>query len=240
MPTAEKKPKSGLGCFFALLVVFVLLIALAILSFSSTISGTEFSPNTFQTRSFTYSRIPGTRIRIAPTKLGTTTAAISIDILKHLPTSNRTPEWHVTKISSSSGEVHGADILVNALGQRTADGIDMWGTWSLAHPNAASVFWPMVQQVAFQQLYECIPELLQVAETVDDPIQLEKESLVAIERTVRERIQRSTEEAQTTDLLDWFSGLTVKDPENQQLLSKLNDDLRRVLSPPASATPRSR
>lgn len=228
MLTVKKKAGTGLGCFFAVIAVFVLLIVLAIFTFASAISGTEFSPNTFQTRTFTYSRVPWTRIRIAPTKLGAITNIASIDVLKHLSTSSRAQEWHVVRISGAPGESHGAEILVDALGQRTVDGMNMWGTWSTTYPNAATVFWPLVQQVSFQQLYECIPELMEVAETVNDPVMLEKEALAVITRTVSERIQRSTEEAQTTELLVWMSRIPVVDPNNGLWFSQQKVELDKA------------
>ena len=228
MPTPPKKPQSGSGCLYVLLAVFGLLIALGVLSFSSSISGTEFSPNTFQTRSFAYARIPGTRIRVAPTSLGASIATVSIDVLKHLPNSNRTQEWHVTSIMGESNVTHGASVLVEALKQRTSDGQDVWGAWSIRHPKSASFFWPLVQQVAFQQLYECIPELLQVAEAEDDPVSLEREALAVVVQTVKERIKRSTEEAQTTELLAWLSGIPVMDTSNSQFLNEAKEDLLKT------------
>lgn len=228
MATPLKEPKRGLGCFYALLALFALLIAIGVFSFSSRISGTEFSPNSFQTRSFSYSRIPGTRTRLAPTNITPNTAVTSIDVLKHLPTLTRPQEWHVTKVSGAPDETQGADVLVNALKQRNADGNDMWGSWSVLHPSEAAIFWPLVQQVAFQRLYECIPELLQLAELADDPIWLERESLEVIFRAAQARIRRSSEESQTVDLLTWLSGLPVKDPENKQWLKNQREELLKT------------
>jgi hypothetical protein len=208
-----------------LIVAFVLLIALGVFSFTSRISGTEFSPNTFQTRSFSYSRIPGTSTRLTPTNISQSASAASIDILKHLPILNRAQEWHVMSVAGVSGEFQGANVLATALKQRAPDGNDVWGAWSVRHPTAAAVFWPLIQQVAFQQLYECIPELLQIAELADDPVSLERDSLSVILRATKERIKRSTEEAQSTELLDWLSRIAIKDPENSQWLNKQKDEL---------------
>jgi len=229
MPTAQKKSGSGLGCVYVLLVAFALLVAFGVFSFTSRISGTEFTPNTFQTRSFSYSRIPGTRTRLSPTSLGPPTAVASIDVLKHLPTLNRTQQWQVASVVGAPGETHGANVLANALNQRSPDGNDVWGAWSVRHPTVAAVFWPLVQQVAFQQLYECIPELLQIAELADDPVSLERESLSVIVRATTERIKRSNEDAQSTELLDWLSGISVKDPENSGWLTKQKDELLKSM-----------
>jgi hypothetical protein len=231
MATPPKEPKRGLGCFYALLAVFALLLALGFFSFSSGIAGTEFSPNTFQTRAFSYSRIPGTRTRLAPTTITPNTAVASIDVLKHLPTLTRPQEWHIAEINGSDDETQEAYVLVNALKQRNADGNDMWGSWSVLHPSEAAIFWPIVQQVAFQRLYECIPELLQLAELARDPVSLERESLEVVIRAVTARMRRSSEESQTTDLLSWLSGFPVKDPENNRWLENQQREL--VETPPA-------
>lgn len=231
MPTSNAKPRSGIGCFLAILGAFGLLVATGILFNWATISGVEFSPNTFQTRSFSYSRIPGTQMRLSKTKLGTLSSPTSTDILKHLPTLNRPQEWHVATIASWGSERHAANVLIEAFRQRDASGMDVWSEWSTKNPNVAAMFWPLVQQVAFQQLYSCIPELLEIAESNTDSASLEKNTLEAIAKTVVARLERSTEESQSTELLNWLGSLPVKDPDNVRWFEERKKEVQRTRGP---------
>jgi hypothetical protein len=228
MPIRDPKPSRGYGCFFAILAASSLLIALGIFSFWASITGVELSPNNFQSRTFSYSRVPGTKSRIGSTKLGASTPVASTDVLKYLPTLNRPQEWHVASVSGWEEEKHSATILIDALRQRDADGLDAWGQWSLRQPNLAAVVWPLVQQVAFQHLYSCVPELLELAESTSDPVLLERELLDAIARVVVEHLRQSTEEAQPTALLSWFTALTVVNPQNIDWFEKRKESVRRT------------
>ncbi len=231
MPTSNAKPRTGIGCFLTILGAFGLLVAVGILSNWASISGIEFSPNTFQTRSFAYSRIPGTQMRLSKTKLGTPSSPTSTDVLKHLPTLNRPQEWHVATITSWGSERHAANVLLEAFRQRDASGLDVWGQWSTKNPNAAAIFWPLVQQVALRQLYSCIPDLLEIAESTTDSTSLERNVLEAIAKTVVARLERSSEEVQSTELLSWLGTLPVKDPDNARWFEERKKEVQQTRGP---------
>lgn len=230
-PTRRQIPRSGLGCSLLLVGAMGFLIAVAWFLSWCSIHGTEFCPNTFQARSFSYSRIPGTRILLSSTTLQNTRSIALPDVLKHLPTVNRPIAWHVASVSSSPQEQHAAGILIDAFEQRSADGSDFWGAWSFRNPSLAAILWPMVQSIAFQQLYDCLPEILEMAESARDAESLEKQALEMIARTVAERLKRASEESQSSELIDWLDGLSVTQPGNAEWFSELKKRVRTTRGP---------
>jgi hypothetical protein len=123
--------------------------------------------------------------------------------------------------------LHGPSLLINALKQRNVEGNDAWGAWSFENPSLAAVLWPLVQQVAFQELYECVPELLETAENATDPRLMEKNSLEIIARTAGERMRHSTEYSQIESLSGWLDRLSVTQNENKVWFDQLRTQLKK-------------
>jgi len=226
-PSPIKKSSRGFGCLFASLFALGALLTIGVVTILSTIEGPEFSPASFQTRTFSYQRLPGTRILLSKTKLGASTAVCTVEILKHLPPVTASPAWQVASTSTYYDELHGPSVLINALKQRNVEGDDAWGAWSFENPSLAAVLWPLVQQVAFQELYECVPELLETAENTTDPRSLERSTLEIMARTAGQRIRHSTEYSQTEGLLAWLDRLSVTQNENKAWFDKVKAQLRK-------------
>jgi tetratricopeptide (TPR) repeat protein len=72
----------------------------------------------------------------------------------------------------SQGE---ARILSEYLDAEDAKGKRIWLDWSKNHPSLAKVVWPAVAQVARQELYLFVPELLILARNATDAAQLQSE-----------------------------------------------------------------
>lgn len=72
-------------------------------------------------------------------------------------------------------------ILVLLLEQRTADGEEIWLSWSKKRKDLAAVFWPVVSTVAEAGRYDLLPEVFTMAEEATDPEELRK-SLHEFER----------------------------------------------------------
>lgn len=220
MPTPSNKPSGGFGCFFTFLAVAALMLFLGIVLGVSSISGKEFNPISFQTRTFSYHRMPWIGVRLSRTTLGTASSFASSDVLKHLPTLPQPPEWQVVELGGFLEEDHGASILVDALSRRNADGHNAWGAWSFENPNTAAVLWPLVQRVAILDLYECIPSLLEAAQNAEDAASFELSALETIADAIEQRIIRATEDGQSQPLLDGFSNLPVTQAENAKWIER--------------------
>lgn len=224
-----------MGCFLIALAVVGLLIAWGAFMSWASIQGTEFSPNSFQMRNFSYSRVPGTRLRLGATRLGAPWSVASTDVLKHLPIVTAPQQWHISRISNSQEPAFGAEILVEALQQRNADGNDFWGKWSFDNPKLAAILWPLVQQVAIHELYECIPEILEIAESSSDPASLEQQALDTVARSVIEYLERlefSSDESRGAISTSWLESMSVTQRENASWWADLQQQLRNKIRSP--------
>lgn len=139
---------------------------------SMVIAGVEFCPQLFQKRDFNYLRIPGTKIRLGSTTLSPASSPSGTPVLTHLAATNPA-EWQVSKASQGGKTTeHGPEILIGYLTATNADGANAWDDWSFKNPAHAKVLWPIVQEVAEQDLYFCVPELFRLAASEIPPPEL--------------------------------------------------------------------
>jgi hypothetical protein len=219
--------------------VGVLLIGLVSFLSFAWVSGTEICPNNFQMRNFSYVRLPFTKVRLTSTTI-TPGSAIAVDgVLKHLKNLNQDTVWHAARANQYRSETFPAEILVRSLQQRNADGADYWGGWSVAHADAAAVFWPLVQQASYRELYFAIPDLLKSAEQFTTAEPLELEVMRSLSNAVQTRCQawditQNQQEIQT--LRQWYANLPIqaKSTEIRRQIEQLQQSTK-----PESATPKS-
>lgn len=153
----------------AIVAIMVLGVGLLQFLFTSSISGKEFCPQNFQYREFSYRRIPGTKIRITSTSLGTARSEAPTDILKHLKGLGPVT-WQPMEV----GDVHyPPSILQSYIGQRNADSVSAWGEWSANNALLAAELWPVVQRAAEKEMYFAIPELMRIAKADHTPASLQ-------------------------------------------------------------------
>jgi hypothetical protein len=160
----------GFGVLF-----FSILLGCMYLLASSTVSGRDFSPELFQERSFSYWRLPGTKIRLSKTTLGPAVSPCSKHILNNLSASTQTITWQV--LEAKQGQVsdsRGPSVLLSYLRAKNANGDAFWDDWSFQNPGLARKLWPIIQQVAQHELYFLVPELLREAQSSSTPSQLNK------------------------------------------------------------------
>ncbi len=213
MPEPNKNRNSGVLWILIFTAVLASLCGLGIFGASSAINGREFSPNSFQWRTFRYTRVPWTKIRLTSTDLGTLNSVAPTDVLKHLATLPQAQRWHVIEVEGENGATHEANILYLALQQRNASGLSYWGAWSVDHPQRAAVFWPLVQQAAMERLYFCVPKLLDVAESSKDLDELECRSLQTLADAVIESgtsLRTAGDDPAMDTLVDWFMALPIQ------------------------------
>ena len=211
-----------------ILVLLVALFAIPMLISNTSISGEEFSPQLFQKREFAYRRFPGTKIRISKTTLSPASSPCSKSILTHLSSGVQT-DWHVSTVQQGGYfQELGPKILIDYLQSTNADGSNIWDAWSFQNPTLAAVLWPIVQEVAFRELYFCIPDLLRNADSQLDAITLKKRLLFVCTQAAKEKLMSLVETGDTLtedQLRSWALSLTSdfrNDPEFQELRLELS------------------
>ena len=220
---------SNQGIVIVILVgFFIAMLGGIYLVSNSSLSGREFSPDLFQQREFRFLTIPGTRIRLTATMLGTSSSPCTKHILNNLRKSNQPVEWQVLEANRGGiTEKRGPDILVDYLNFKNADGQSYWDDWSFRNPNLAAILWPVVQQAAMRELYFCVPELMRTAESVAGPAELNRQlKRVCLEAALK-RSSHLSESGSSSSLAptrDWvteFAGDLNDDVVIKELISKL-------------------
>ena len=170
--TSGKSAKSDKLAYIVVAIVGICgtgLIALwAIVQFGH-VEGDEFSPDTLVRRTYEYHQIPWLRVQIT----GIDRVDTSGDLVQHLktakivtPRNQQSPQWHTIQATAHGMELPPGDaaILFRYLDASTAPAGQDWLTWTNNHTPEAGVLWPVVAQLARDQLYLHVPELLVLAE----------------------------------------------------------------------------
>lgn len=212
--------------FFCLTALF----AIPMLISSSSVSGEEFCPQLFQKREFSYRRLPGTRIRISKTTLSPASSPCSKNILTYLATGLQT-DWHVSTVQHGGAfQELGPKILINYLQSTNADGANVWDAWSFKNPSHAAILWPIVQEVASQDLYFCVPELLRIADNQSDAHNLKRTLLIVCTRAAQAKLKSFAEMKETKleiELRSWALSLSSDFGTDREL-----QELRLQISKP--------
>lgn len=152
-------------------------VIVAVIAFQGRVTGTEFNPQSFDTRTFSFYEIPGLQIQLTPIRRTVTTPEVSRHLRNKgwIKVSRKTPAttWHTLNIARGSANTSElASLLHDSIELFDYDNGDFyWKEWSDAHRQQAAVLWPIVQKLASRELYVFVPELLAIARTSrpDDP-----------------------------------------------------------------------
>lgn len=143
------------------------------------VSGVEFAPSHFQTRSFSFYEIPFVHWAITPITRKVSTEPVARQIRTKswitTPRGKAPSDWHIASISRGPSTTPGDASLLTSTLELRSGGKAFWKQWNLDHPRSAAVLWPIVQKLAKRELYVIIPELLLLARTLpggDDPATL--------------------------------------------------------------------
>lgn len=176
--TTTRKPRSrlarwGLPVLVAALGVLAVaaVVAWVTVSFGS-VYGVEFNPKTFHRRTFLYYEIPGTGWQVRKVERIDSTGKTEefLQTNNHIPKKSQGQEvWHIVQAHrgrrSWDGDAH---ILVNYFDAKDGFNNPIWLEWSSANPKLASLLWPAVSQLAVDELYIYVPEVLALAEGLKD------------------------------------------------------------------------
>ncbi len=137
-----------------------------VIRFQGHVSGTEFAPSHFQQRTFSFYELPWVHLQITPIDRSSSTPAAAQYIRQNNLISvpaGQPSEWHLVSISRGVNVATPADgeLLMRQL--RIDTGKNLWQTWSEDHPQAAALFWPLVQRTAARELYVLLPRMFEIA-----------------------------------------------------------------------------
>ena len=161
----------------------VLLFALAVVALSTlvfgSVSGHEFSPDTFRRRSYFYYEIPFFRWQAWPITRRDDTGELEQFLAKKplLRTIHPAqPRWDLVQSVRSTGRVRVGDaaILCTYFDARDADGNLYWLNWTKRQPRLSQELWPAIADVARDGLYVLVPDLIRLAKETRDPVQLHR------------------------------------------------------------------
>jgi hypothetical protein len=165
---------SLLGLLAATLLVFI-----ATVTFGA-VHGTEFCPQTFERRSYSYYELPLVGMQVTGERhedlTGDTEKSITTQKFITPPAGGK-QEWHVLLGSRGTrlrqpGDAH---ILMLYLDATDSDHYHRWLEWSNEHKELAQAMWPAVQRLALHELYIDIPDLFDVVKTIEDATKLKQE-----------------------------------------------------------------
>ncbi len=179
--TTNKPPSSlasRVGFGLLILLLSGVVIVYGVLWFG-TVNGEEFSPDSFQRRTFSYIQLPLFGAQITPIRHTDTTN----DLEKYLSAEKLYPKaekaearWDLVRGQQGAGSnIQGdARILTLYLDTFNAEGDEVWLKWSEDNAELAKVLWPAVAKVARDELYSFVPELFVLARTAESAVQLQE------------------------------------------------------------------
>lgn len=175
---ANRRGRLRIGVWL-LVAALVLVICGFGLAIYGQVRGEEFSPQRFTMRKFSYVQIPLLRIQVWPVRVTRITGQHD-KLASHIRRTTRvnglmnrvrsTPgRWDIVSMHEIGSTPYRGDasILVNYLKQPGAQGMESWLDWSIAHPKLAGVLWGVVANLANEDLYPIIPEVLEAARRLD-------------------------------------------------------------------------
>ncbi len=153
-----------------LISLVVLAITMLVLYSMGTTKGVEFSPDDFSRRRFSYNQAPLLKWVIHKKVFSDATTPFEyfLTIDGFVPTVvNRTKAWHLIQDSGSHSAFPSdqcdARFLTDYLDLKDDDGIDYWMIWTEDFPKSAKIFWPRVAELARDEMYLRIPDVMQFA-----------------------------------------------------------------------------
>jgi hypothetical protein len=155
-----------------------LLVFLATVTFGG-VHGTEFCPQTFERRSYSYYELPLLHIQMTGERhqdlTGSTEKCITSN--KFVATINGKRDWHVLVGSRGTRQRRPGDagILLQYLDAEESSEVYRWVRWSEQHTELAKILWPAVQRLALRDMYVFMPDLFDLAKQVDDTAKLQEQ-----------------------------------------------------------------
>jgi tetratricopeptide (TPR) repeat protein len=175
---------SGITLFFILSVAHYGLV-----------SGEEFSPHTFERRTYHYYELPLVRLKITPLVRQVQRHQLETLLInkKYLTTQSPPQRWDLIA-ATRGGEpwrTGNAQILAHYLDawDNANNMTSYWETWTVDHPGLAKVVWPEIARLARRELYVLMPPLFDLALAHERPAELQSD----LNRTLARNYERLAE-----------------------------------------------
>ena len=155
----------------AAVVALAMCVALTIyLYFGCSYSGTEFSPDDFTIRNFSYRYEPVTGRVISGRAFEKDYAFSMPDLVadKYVkPIFKKEKTWHLIQDSGHYFRGHSSDsdarFLVEFLGLYDENYENRWTVWNSDNPKLAKVLWPLIAEMARDEIYLTVSDVLTFA-----------------------------------------------------------------------------
>jgi len=164
------------------IVAFVLVggsIAVLGVLASGNVSGTEFSPTTFSTRTFGYCEIPLVHWQVTPVVRIAQSEPFEtlLQAEKLIPTATGQPTavWHLVSVERAGVTIQqgDAELLVKYLRSSSFGTHPTAMEWTQKNPELAKVFWPIVARLARRNEYLLVPDLFELTRMTNTPQELQ-------------------------------------------------------------------
>jgi len=143
------------------------------------VRGTEFSPDDFSRRDFSYLQVPWLNWTVSGIEYIDNTPELEQTLLtdrliqRKKLVGKQTKTWHLSYDSDVPGS-HACDarFLTKYLDfydwdSKTATSTPFWLKWNEEFPLSAKIFWPTIADLARREMYLSIPEVMRLALDVD-------------------------------------------------------------------------
>lgn len=133
------------------------------------VSGVEFSPDDFSQRSFSYTRLPWLKWTVSGKRYQELQPKIDL-VGEGLITPQPVKNWHLVSEDQQTKQPAESDarFLVDLLDLYCPqDFSNVWLKWNEKYPDLAKVFWPIIAELARDELYLAIPEFIEMALNVE-------------------------------------------------------------------------
>ena len=131
------------------------------------VAGEEFSPYTFQRRTYSYYEVPFIHFQITPVKRQIHRNPVEEMLVEERCVRAETSSQRWDLVAAHRGGAAwrqgAARILRYYLDARSRDGARFWRTWTVEHATLAKTLWPAIAELARRRLYCCIPPLFNAA-----------------------------------------------------------------------------
>ncbi len=156
-------------------VLFLIMLGLG------TVQGVEFSPDDFSRREFSYNQMPLTGWIVSKKQYVDLTSDLerSLVVNKLVPAVVlKKKRWHLVSEIGPPVISHECDarFLTGYLDKLHDEGGNYWDTWNTDFPKSAKVFWPHVAELARDEMYFKVADVMRVAMSIskDNPDSLDR------------------------------------------------------------------
>lgn len=223
--------RSSLGSRLAMIALVAVLMA-GVFAYSTLefglITGEEFSPFSFQRRSFWYYEVPLVGIQVSPISHDDTTGDLETYLVAQklvAPQTLKAERWDLIQAHAGRTEAAQGDaaILHNYLVAGSSGKDAYWLKWTKDHPEKAKHLWSAVSQLAEQELYMLIPEVIDAAGEQTDLVEMEKQIDTALQRQYFALATAQHQLGRHEEAVELYSEVLSRAPEYHEALTERAD-----------------